>query len=170
MEPLSRASASHLAAVSDDVTQLRVPLLCCRCARTDGKAARFPPRKWRCFGPRSTAAHARFAPWLAVGRFGDRYSEGVSRREQSVSEGAATRLRDLTFGSKTSLGPPSVSCRRRAGSRVAGLSTALALSALPAQRVRASVSAYPAAKPVLQRGLPASSAAVAATSGESALA
>ena len=75
-------------------------------------------------------------------------------KNESVSEGATTRLRDLTFGSDNSRGPPSVFRLLPLWTRVVGLFGPFSSPALSAQRVRAILSAEPSAQSILQRSVP----------------
>jgi hypothetical protein len=99
-----------------------------------------------------------------------RYSGVWWRRDESVSEGAAAHLRDLTFGSANSLGVSSVFRSLWTGTRGCAPRAALPLSALLAQRLRAFLSAHPSAEPLLLGGLPHRSAALATSAGQPYLA
>jgi hypothetical protein len=107
---------------------------------------------------------------LLVSVGNERYSGELWCPDKSVSEGATTRLRDLTCGSANSLGFSSVSpllCPRTRRDRPVN---ALALSALLAQGLRTSLSAHPSPEPVLLGCLPQRSTTLATPPGEPDLA
>jgi hypothetical protein len=99
-----------------------------------------------------------------------RYSGGWWRCDANVSEGAVTRLRDLTCGSANSLGFSSVSPLLCLWTRRDRPGTARPLPALLAQGLRASLSSHPSAEPLLLGCLPRRSATLATSPGEPDLA
>ncbi len=99
-----------------------------------------------------------------------RYSGVLWCRDESVSEGAATRLRDLTCGSANSLGFSSVSRLLRTGTRLCRPGTVLALPAVLAQGLRAFLSPQPSPEPLLLGRLPHRSATLATPAGQPHLA
>jgi hypothetical protein len=118
---------------------------------------------------RSSSLRLALAPLLVSGG-NERYSGELWCPDKSVSEGAATRLRDLTCGSANSLGFSSVSPLLCPGTRRSHPGTFLALSAVLAQGLRASLSASPSPEPLLLRRLPHRGAALAPPAGEPDLA
>jgi hypothetical protein len=121
-------------------------------------------------GPDRSSSGPRSSTHVLLRPFPDRYLAERSPPDKSVSEGASTRLRDLTFGSTTSLGPTPVSRALRARASCCCPAEALSLPPLPAQGLRAFLSACPAAEPLLQRGLLRRGPALASPAGESSLA
>src|ERR1700722_7613951 len=112
------------------------------------------------------------APFLASSG-NQRYSGELWCRDENVSEGAATRLRDLTCGSVHSLGFSSVSCLLPTGTRRCCPGAALSFLSLPAvlaQGLRAFLSAHPSPEPLLLRRLPHRGATLATPPGQPCLA
>jgi hypothetical protein len=107
---------------------------------------------------------------LLVSNLAERYSGELWCPDKSVSEGAVTRLRDLTCGSVNSLGFPSVSPLLCPGTRRSRPGPSLALPALLAQGLRASLSTVSSPEPLLLRRLPHRGTALAPPAGEPDLA
>jgi hypothetical protein len=94
-------------------------------------------------------------------------------RVESVSEGARTRLRDLTFGSINSLGPLSVFRSPWSWARGRGFrrsSRTVSRPAMLVQGMRATLSTFPSSESVLQRSLSPRSGTLASASVEPNLA
>ena len=107
---------------------------------------------------------------LLVSVRNERYSGELWCPDKSVSEGATTRLRDLTCGSANSLGFSSVSPWLCPGTRRDRPGTARPLPALLAQGLRTSLSTVPSPEPVLLGCLPHRRATLATPAGQSDLA
>src|SRR5262245_21289075 len=107
---------------------------------------------------------------LLVSHRAERYSGALWCPDKSVSEGAVTRLRDLTCGSANSLGFPSVSPLPCLWTRRGRPGYSLALPALLAQGLRASLSAQPSAESLLLRRLPQRGTTLATSAVQSNLA